>query len=32
VTLPFTIGGDAESTDLFTLFDDTIQRLLDANK
>lgn len=32
VTLPFTVGGDAESTDLFTLFDDTIQRLLDANK
>ncbi|MDO7596445.1 MAG: zinc ABC transporter substrate-binding protein [Pseudomonadota bacterium] len=32
VTLPFTIGGDAESTNLFTLFDDTIQRLLDANK
>lgn len=32
VTLPFTIGGNAESTDLFTLFDDTIQRLLDANK
>jgi zinc/manganese transport system substrate-binding protein len=32
VTLPFTIGGDDESTNLFTLFDDTIQRLLDANK
>jgi zinc/manganese transport system substrate-binding protein len=32
VTLPFTIGGNAESTNLFTLFDDTIQRLLDANK
>lgn len=32
VTLPFTIGGNAESTDLFSLFDDTIQRLLDANK
>jgi zinc/manganese transport system substrate-binding protein len=31
-TLPFTIGGNSESTDLFTLFDDTIQRLLDANK
>ncbi len=32
VTLPFTIGGNAESTNLFTLFDNTIQRLLDANK
>ena len=32
VTLPFTIGGNAESTDLFSLFDDTIQRLLAANK
>lgn len=32
VTLPFTIGGNTESTDLFSLFDDTIQRLLDANK
>lgn len=32
VTLPFTIGGDAETTNLFSLFDNTIQRLLDANK
>jgi len=32
VTLPFTIGGDTESTNLFTLFDATIQRLLEANK
>jgi len=32
VTLPFTIGGNAESTDLFSLFDDTIQRLVDANQ
>lgn len=32
VTLPFTIGGNAQSTNLFNLFDDTIQRLLDANK
>lgn len=32
VTLPFTVGGNTESTDLFSLFDDTIQRLLDANK
>jgi zinc/manganese transport system substrate-binding protein len=31
-TLPFTVGGDDESTDLFSLFDDTIKRLLDANK
>jgi zinc/manganese transport system substrate-binding protein len=28
VALPFTVGGDAEAKDLFTLFDDTIQRLL----
>lgn len=32
VTLPFTVGGNEQSTDLFTLFDDTIQRLLDATK
>jgi len=32
VTLPFTVGGTEQSTDLFSLFDDTIQRLLDANK
>lgn len=32
VTLPFTVGGDAESTNLFSLFDNTIQRLLAANK
>jgi zinc/manganese transport system substrate-binding protein len=32
VTLPFTVGGDEQSTDLFSLFDDTIQRLLEANK
>ena len=32
VILPFTIGGDEHSKDLFSLFDDTIQRLLDANK
>jgi len=31
-TLPFTIGGDDQSSDLFTLFDDTFQRLLDANQ
>ncbi len=32
VTLPFTVGGNKNSTDLFSLFDDTIQRLLSANK
>lgn len=32
VTLPFTVGGNEQSNDLFSLFDDTIQRLLDANK
>jgi len=32
VTLPFTVGGDKQSHDLFSLFDDTITRLLDANK
>ena len=32
VTLPFTVGGNEKSTHLFSLFDDTIQRLLDANK
>lgn len=28
VVLPFTIGGDDQATDLFSLYDDTIQRLL----
>lgn len=28
VTLPFTVGGTPQATDLFTLFDDTIARLL----
>jgi len=32
VVLPFTIGGDKESNTLFSLFDDTIHRLLAANK
>lgn len=32
VTLPFTIDGDKEATDLFSLFDTTIQRLLDAQQ
>lgn len=30
VTLPFTVGGTPEATDLFTLFDDTLRRLLAA--
>jgi len=28
VTLPFTVGGTPQATNLFTMFDDTIQRLL----
>jgi len=32
VTLPFTVGGNEQSSDLFSLFDNTIQRLLDAHK
>ena len=28
VNLPFTVGGTPQATNLFTLFDDTIQRLL----
>jgi zinc/manganese transport system substrate-binding protein len=28
VTLPFTVGGTPQATDLYTMFDDTIQRLL----
>lgn len=32
VTLPYSVGGDEQSKDLFGLFDDTIQRLLAANK
>lgn len=32
VMLPFTLGGDARAKDLFSLFDDTVQRLLEANK
>ncbi len=28
VMLPYTVGGTSSATDLFTLFDDTIQRLL----
>ena len=30
VVLPFTVGGDAEAKDLFSLFDDTLARLLKA--
>ena len=32
VVLPFTVGGDDKAKDLFGLFDDTIQRLLEAVK
>jgi zinc/manganese transport system substrate-binding protein len=32
VTLPFTVGGDAQSKDLFGLFDSTISRLLAVAK
>jgi zinc/manganese transport system substrate-binding protein len=28
VALPFTVGGDAQAHDLFSLYDDTITRLL----
>jgi zinc/manganese transport system substrate-binding protein len=28
VVLPFTVGGDAQAQDLFSLYDDTVQRLL----
>ena len=32
VLVPFTVGADASVTDLFSLFDVTVQRLLEANK
>ena len=32
VQLPFTVGGDAKATDLFSLFDVTLQRLLEAHQ
>ncbi|MEO8459004.1 MAG: zinc ABC transporter substrate-binding protein [Dokdonella sp.] len=32
VTLPYTVGGDAEAKDLFGLFDSTIDKLLAAGK
>ena len=32
VSLPFTVGGDAQSKDLFGLYDSTIDKLLAAAK
>ena len=32
VLVPFTVGADDKVTDLFSLFDVTVQRLLEANK
>ena len=32
VTLPFSVGGDEQAKDLFGLFDDTLDKLLAANK
>jgi zinc/manganese transport system substrate-binding protein len=32
VMLPYTVGGTERAKDLFGLFDDTVQRLLEANK
>lgn len=32
VVLPFTVGADNQSKDLFSLFDTTVQRLVEANK
>lgn len=32
VVLPFTVGGDEQAKDLFSLYDDTVQRLLKAEK
>jgi zinc/manganese transport system substrate-binding protein len=32
VALPFTVGGNDQAKDLYSLFDDTIRRLLDAAK
>jgi zinc/manganese transport system substrate-binding protein len=32
VVLPFSVGGDDKSKDLFGLFDSTVQHLMDANK
>jgi zinc/manganese transport system substrate-binding protein len=30
VVLPYTVGGNARADDLFGLFDDTVERLLEA--
>jgi zinc/manganese transport system substrate-binding protein len=32
VVLPFSVGGSADAKDLFGLFDDTLNKLLAANK
>jgi zinc/manganese transport system substrate-binding protein len=32
VLLPYTVGGTPDAKDLFTLFDDTVKRLLAAPK
>lgn len=32
VSLPFTVGGNDKAVDLFSFFDDTVQRLLEASK
>ena len=32
LTLPFTVGGDAQSKDLFSFYDSTIDKLLGAIK
>ena len=32
VVLPFTVGGNERAKDLFSLFDDTVARLLAATK
>jgi zinc/manganese transport system substrate-binding protein len=32
VVVPFTVGGDDKAKDLFGLFDDTLQRLLEGAK
>jgi len=32
VIVPYTVGGTAQATDLFAMFDDTIQRLLSGLK
>ena len=32
MTLPYTVGGDDQATDLFALYDDTINRLLKVSQ